>query len=172
MKRSLGTLQAAESTKAGSLRHPAGIGVAENGELFVVDRGNARIVVFTPDGQCALLGCPRSGNGQFKLPMGLALHRELVFVVDSGNHRVQVFKRNGTFVRAWGSNGSGDSQFLTPTVMQSSQPPPTRCSLWITEITEFKSSIRTDISFANGAARVLVLASSFGQLLWLSVDWE
>ena len=37
-----------------------------------------------------------------------------VYVVDTENHRVQVFDTNGKFIAKWGSDGSGDGQFLSP----------------------------------------------------------
>ncbi|WP_434127648.1 6-bladed beta-propeller, partial [Enterococcus faecium] len=37
-----------------------------------------------------------------------------VFVVDNNNNRIQVFDLNGTFLRKWGTLGSGDGQFNSP----------------------------------------------------------
>jgi DNA-binding beta-propeller fold protein YncE len=36
-----------------------------------------------------------------------------VHVFDSDNHRVQAFRADGSFVTAWGSQGSGDGQFAS-----------------------------------------------------------
>ena len=35
-------------------------------------------------------------------------------MADLGNHRIQVFSSSGTFLRMWGSRGSGDGQFFDP----------------------------------------------------------
>jgi DNA-binding beta-propeller fold protein YncE len=35
-------------------------------------------------------------------------------VADQGNHRVKVHDLDGTFVRAFGTRGSGDGQLLSP----------------------------------------------------------
>jgi hypothetical protein len=34
-----------------------------------------------------------------------------LYVVDSKNHRIQKFFTNGTFVKSWGTLGTGDGQF-------------------------------------------------------------
>ena len=39
----------------------------------------------------------------------------LLFVADRDNHRVQVFRMlDGSFIRAFGSKGSGDGEFCEP----------------------------------------------------------
>jgi len=55
-------------------------------------------------------------QGQFQHPGGMALSvdRNNVYVVDRFNHRIQVFHLDGTFVRMWGSNGAGTSEFRNP----------------------------------------------------------
>jgi len=37
-----------------------------------------------------------------------------VYVVDTGNHRVQVFSIAGNYLRGWGTEGTGESQFREP----------------------------------------------------------
>jgi hypothetical protein len=37
-----------------------------------------------------------------------------VYIADTDNHRIQVFDADGTFLGKWGSEGSGDGQFLAP----------------------------------------------------------
>ncbi len=39
---------------------------------------------------------------------------DLVFVTDSFHHRIQSFRYDGTAVKQWGSEGSGDGQFFYP----------------------------------------------------------
>ena len=51
----------------------------------------------------------------FKSPSGISVHNNgTVFVADTGNHRIQVFHPNGTFIFAFGSEGSGEGEFLSP----------------------------------------------------------
>jgi DNA-binding beta-propeller fold protein YncE len=37
-----------------------------------------------------------------------------VYVPDSDNHRVQILQADGTFVVAWGQNGTGEGEFDHP----------------------------------------------------------
>ncbi len=102
----------------GQFRLPFGISSDSNGNIFVVDQGNNRIVIFEPNGQfrglwgstCAIVseddpqarlncrdldnGGPMAlGDGQFFSPKGIAVaSRDRVFVADADNHRIQVFE--------------------------------------------------------------------------------
>ena len=58
---------------------------------------------------------PPSADVLFKSPSGISVHNDgTVFVADTGNHRIQVFDRNGTFLFAFGSEGSGEGNFSSP----------------------------------------------------------
>ncbi|MFQ6029004.1 MAG: 6-bladed beta-propeller [Dehalococcoidia bacterium] len=60
-------------------------------------------------------GTSGSGNGQFVVPIGIAVDAAgKIYVVDRNNHRVQVFNSAGTFQFAFGSVGSGNGQFAFP----------------------------------------------------------
>src|SRR5439155_1567369 len=53
-----------------------------------------------------------AGNGELNSPTGVATDGSgNVYVADTGNHRIQKFDAGGTFLTAWGSEGSGDGQF-------------------------------------------------------------
>jgi hypothetical protein len=64
-----------------------------------------------------------SADGEFALPRSVAVNASgaggvpagTVYVADSFNHRVQRFDADGTFVSAFGSNGTDVDQFQTPT---------------------------------------------------------
>jgi tripartite motif-containing protein 71 len=72
--------------------------------------------VFPLDGVLRVSGERRvawGGVGQLGSNLDVALDGEgLVYVADIDNHRVQVFDEAGNFVRAWGTQGAGDGQFL------------------------------------------------------------
>ena len=56
-----------------------------------------------------------SGDGEINGAMGLVFDsEENLYVSDSHNHRIQVFKKDGTFLRKWGSYGDGPGQFNLP----------------------------------------------------------
>jgi sugar lactone lactonase YvrE len=53
-----------------------------------------------------------SAPGEFWIPAGLAFGLEgSLYVSDTGNSRIQHFSAKGDFLREWGSNGAGPSQF-------------------------------------------------------------
>jgi DNA-binding beta-propeller fold protein YncE len=105
---------------AGKFDTPRGLAVSKSGELFVADLCNHRVQVFrVSDGTFLrqIGGSKGKGNGQFILPMDVALSPDEteLLVVDMGNHRIQVVRaRDGQYLRQWGSRGSKDGQFDTP----------------------------------------------------------
>lgn len=104
----------------GEVWFPCGVAVDErNGELFCCDNKH-HVHVFKLDRTFVRAwGQYGHDDGEFWAPRGLAIHHTgegetLVFVADAGNNRIQVFKRDGTFVRKWGKQGSGAGEFNGP----------------------------------------------------------
>jgi len=59
------------------------------------------------------LGMKGSEKGQFTFPHSLTVDKlGNIYVGDTGNKRIQKFTPNGTFLTSWGSEGSGNGQFL------------------------------------------------------------
>lgn len=91
-----------------NLEGPAGIGVDEQGNLYVAEPAKHRIMrIDACDGATMALPCLRgrgSDPGQLNGPRGvLAGPRNALYVADSGNHRVQVVDLPTLQVRAiWG----------------------------------------------------------------------
>ena len=54
-------------------------------------------------------GSTGQGNGQFRLPEGVAIDptSHNIVVADAANDRVQIFDSNGTFIAKFGSSGGG-----------------------------------------------------------------
>jgi hypothetical protein len=126
---------------AGECVEPEGIAVEEeSGRVYVVDRGNDRIDVFQADGtflfafgwgvddgsgalqKCTTAsGCQAglsgAGAGQFAAPTSIAIDNEPLspsyrsIYVGTDNFRVQKFDREGNFLLAFGSAGTGSGQF-------------------------------------------------------------
>ena len=78
----------------GEFRWPQGLGIDNEGNVYVSDRGNDRIQVFDPHGRfLRKWGSTGSGDGEFRWPQGLGIDSEgNVYVSDQGNHRILVFK--------------------------------------------------------------------------------
>jgi hypothetical protein len=87
----------------------------KSGIIFATDNGNHRIQVFGPNGKFLFkFGLRGSEKGQFQSPRGLAFSNclQYLFFCDCNNDRIQLFNAmNGLFIKSYGSNNSGDSQF-------------------------------------------------------------
>lgn len=113
----LGTGTAVES----QVRQPKSVSIGPNGDLYVADSQNNRILELSPTGAFVRTwGSKGTGNGQFSEPWGVTVSSQgLVYVADTWNHRVQAFDLQGNFTRAWGSDPvgqpeTGDGQFYGP----------------------------------------------------------
>lgn len=94
------------------------------GNVHVVELAGNRVQKFDAQGAfLAKWGSGGGGNGQFDTATGIASDAASnLFVADFGNHRVQRFSSAGatfeatkhTFAFAFGSQGSGNGQFLNP----------------------------------------------------------
>ena len=97
----------------GDFAYPRAIAAAPDGRLFVVDK-SGRCQRFDAEGTFEKLWTmPEYAAGK---PVGLTVHPDgRVFVADTHYHRVCIFDRDGTLLTAFGSEGTGDGQFVLPT---------------------------------------------------------
>ena len=108
---------------------PDGIGIGPSGNVIVSDAGNHRVDEFSPTGSfiqafgygvstgaAALEVCVSScragigggDDGQLKFPAGLAVDADgRLLVSDNLNGRINVYTETGSFLRSFGSYGSG-----------------------------------------------------------------
>jgi hypothetical protein len=72
---------------------PSDAAVNRNGDLYVLDGVNHRVVVYDRVGTFRFMfGVRGSGKGQLLSPLGIGLATDgTVYVADSGNHRIQAF---------------------------------------------------------------------------------
>lgn len=105
--------------------YPVHIAVAPGGNIWVGDGDHNGFQIFAPDGtHLETWGETGSGDGQFdfnSFGMGGYRHGAVAFapdgsyyVSDSGNRRIQRFGPDRKFVSAWGGEGMGPGQFITP----------------------------------------------------------
>jgi len=89
-------------------RAPDDVVFASNGDLYVADSGNGRIVRLNKNGQfVSQFGKKGKEKGQFATAHGLAIDsKDRVYVADRGNNRVQVFAPSGEFLAEWGGFGN------------------------------------------------------------------
>ena len=76
---------------------PSDAAVGRDGDLYVLDGVNHRVVVYDVDGKFRFkFGSRGSGLGQLLFPLGITTVPDgKVYVADSGNHRFQVFSADG-----------------------------------------------------------------------------
>jgi DNA-binding beta-propeller fold protein YncE len=107
----------------GEFNHPAAVALApagpDQGDVYVADEGNDRIVELSPDGAVlAQWGSSGSAEGRFHAPTGVAVDGAgEVYVVDSENNRIQVFGPNGAFLEKWGIGGVYPGDFSQPSAV-------------------------------------------------------
>jgi sugar lactone lactonase YvrE len=97
------TADAADATtQQGLFFGPRAIAVTGD-EIYVVDTGNERVQVFSPDGTfIRAWGGAGNGPSQFVEPVGIVIGPDgRVYVADSGNARISVFQRDGTPITQW-----------------------------------------------------------------------
>ncbi|HXW57888.1 MAG TPA: hypothetical protein VEJ23_00280, partial [Solirubrobacteraceae bacterium] len=123
-----GTLQAqwgaeggngAGGSEPGQFLHPQAVAVAPNGDVYVADTDNNRVVELSPGGGVlAQWGSLGSRDGAFHEPTGIAVDGAgRVYVVDRENNRVQVFGPSGEFLYKWGIRGIFAGEFSQPTAI-------------------------------------------------------
>ncbi len=89
-------------------RSPDDIAFATNGDIYVADAGNGRIVQLSPEGEfIRQWGRKGKAEGEFAAAHGIGIDSmDRIYVADRGNHRVQVFSKDGEFLAAWTGFGN------------------------------------------------------------------
>jgi tripartite motif-containing protein 71 len=79
---------------------PSDLSVGPNGDYYLVDGVNNRIVVLDSRGGWKFAFGKKGGKeGEFKYPLGIDISDQgRVFIADTGNHRILVFVLNGNFL--------------------------------------------------------------------------
>ena len=78
---------------------PSAVVAAENGNIFVVERGGKRVQMFAPDGEfLETLGKEGQGPGEFQQPTEATIAGEHLVVLDMGGRRLSVWTDEGKHV--------------------------------------------------------------------------
>jgi sugar lactone lactonase YvrE len=105
---------------------PRGVAVGPDGNEYVTDTGNKRVLVFSPEGRFLRKidsgmspnrkppDYPFTKPGEFNEPLGIAVDASgNVYVADTNNRRIQKFDNTGKYVTSWGSVfDAGQEPFL------------------------------------------------------------
>lgn len=99
-----------------NLKEPVDVAVSESGDIYVLDKKLAQVVVFDREGKVKLsFEANGSDTGKMYKPESVALSLdEEIIVADTGNKRILVFKPNGKFAYVLGSQGTNPGEFMTP----------------------------------------------------------
>jgi len=82
-----------------SFYRPVGVLAADNGNIFVIDSGNARVQMFGPDGSfLKTLGQRGQGPGEFQLPTAAAMAGDRLVISDARNSRFSVWSDEGEYI--------------------------------------------------------------------------
>ena len=108
----------------GQFDRPFGIGVDQEGNLYVADTNNHRVQVLSSEGTFIKhIGSKGTGPGEFKYPIGITIdqRRRRMIVTDYENQRVQVLDLEGKFLFFLAGNqggregqGQGQGEFYLP----------------------------------------------------------
>jgi RHS repeat-associated protein len=88
------------------LKDPTDVAIAGDGNIWVVDQSNNRVVVYTEGGKYVReIGGLGSSGGKLSKPSGIAIDSYgTVSVTDTANNRVAQFNASGAFVQVLGSD--------------------------------------------------------------------
>ena len=105
----------------GQLNYPNAIVVGSQGEIYVSDSNNGRVVVIDDSGTVTTLIARGVGDGDLGLPRGLAIDDQgRLFVVDTTDHMVRQFTpaasptAHPAYVGSFGDEGHDDGKFTFP----------------------------------------------------------
>ncbi|MBN1352430.1 NHL repeat-containing protein [candidate division KSB1 bacterium] len=109
-------------TGLNALNAPYGIAANRQGDVYIADTGNHRVVRFYNPGDdlkfSRPIGSQGTSPGQFTSPIGVALDSGGdLYVTDRDNHRIQVFDKNDRFLRQFGAVGNRSLHLISPTAI-------------------------------------------------------
>jgi uncharacterized protein (TIGR03663 family) len=118
------TIKPEEVFVQGELNSARGMTVDRNGNIYIADSLNHRIVVLSSQGeQRQAIGSVGNGEGQLNEPSGVSVDADgNVYVADTWNSRIVKFGPDGRFIKSWGTSTTpfGDS-FTDPQTGQTIQ---------------------------------------------------
>lgn len=85
------------------LKAPSDVALDSEGNIYVADGGNFRIVKFDPAGNLLMTwGHKGDEAGEFNFPHSLYIdEQDRIYVSDRQNHRIQIFDTEGNFITQW-----------------------------------------------------------------------
>lgn len=106
-----------QGTDRTGLYGPRGIAFGANGDVYVTDTGNGRVVVYAPNGTFRReFGTKGRAAGQLDEPVGIAVSADgsRIYVADSSNARIAIFDAQGQPVAQWDVDDWRGKSFYEP----------------------------------------------------------
>lgn len=99
----------------GQFESPVGLDINRKGDVYVADKGNSRLQMFSDDGRFRR-AMPLEEDGEEVTPVDVVVsaNGKELFVTANNSHRVVVFDSKGKYLRGWGGEGEEDGQFRYP----------------------------------------------------------
>ncbi len=96
---------------AGTFSDPQGITIDSEGNLYVTDTGNGRIVIFDLFGNYAA----QIGAGELNIPFGVEVGIDgIVYVANTYGDNLAAFDQDGSLLFKFGTTGNGMGEFSRP----------------------------------------------------------
>lgn len=104
------------SVEPPGLDQPSDMAIGAQGDIYLVDGVNNRIVVTDKEGTFKFdFGGSGDNPGEFRHPLGIDIAPDnRVFIADTGNHRIQVFNPEGEFLYMFPVRTSADKAPADP----------------------------------------------------------
>ena len=96
------------------LNKPRGVCVSEKGHIFVAEKGNNRVQVFSSDGNHLYMFGEKSGNNAMIEPHGIWITKHFVYITLSKIHTVQMYTLQGGFIKKKSKEGKEEGRFKMP----------------------------------------------------------
>ena len=90
-----------------------------NDNLYVVEKGNCRVQILTPEGDHVKFFGDKSGSHKMSGPYGICIDNNHAYVTQSALNCVHVYTPNGMFVKKFGKEGNKDGRFILPSSITS-----------------------------------------------------
>jgi sugar lactone lactonase YvrE len=112
-----------QNTPAGELKNPTGVAADAQGNIYIADTWNHRVVKLNPALQfvttwgtyASTNGIVSASPGTFYGPRAVAVDSQgNVYVTDTGNKRIEEFNSDGKFLAAFGGVGTAPGQLNEP----------------------------------------------------------
>ena len=144
---------------------PRGIAIDPNGDLYVTDTGNARVVVYGPDGTFRReFGTKGAGPNQLDEPVGIAVSADgtRVYVADSTNARISVFDAQGQPVAQWAVAEWKGKSYYEPYLALDSSGALYATSSTTRQVLKFNASGQVVARSSGGTAAADTFTAPFG----------